>query len=226
MEDVKIAVIGSTGRTGRLVLDEGIRRGYAMTAFTRRPVNLAGVQGLNAVVSGDARNLEDVRRAVYGQDAVISIVSSEGSGPTTVMSDVMRAEVAAMRAEGVRRLVVVSVSAIEGRRPWILINLVRWFLRKPYADFGRMERLVRESRLDWTIVRPPRLTNGSATGRVRSVAGVKELPYGPYSITRADLAGTLLDLAEGTNNFGEVLLVSAASRRGDGVRASTARTEP
>src|SRR5437016_5090413 len=214
MDDVRIAVIGSTGRTGRLVLDEGLRRGYAMTAFTRRPVNLAGVQGLNAVVSGDARNLGDVRRAVHGQDAIISIVSSEGSGPTTVMSDVMRAEVAAMRAEGIRRLVVVSVSAIEGRRPWILINLVRWILRKPYADFGRMERLVRESGLDWTIVRPPRLSNGPTTGRVRSEAGRKDLAHGPYHISRGDLAATLLDLAEDSNHLGEVLLVSEGKEGG------------
>ena|SRR6267378_1839991 len=226
MDDMKIAVVGSTGRTGRLVLDEGLRRGYAMTAFTRRPANLAGVRGLSKVVSGDARNPEDVRPAVHGQDAIVSIVSTEGVGPTTVMSDVMRAEVAAMREEGVRRLVAVSVSAIEGRRPWILINLVRWMLRKPYSDFGRMERLVRESGLDWTIVRPPRLTNGRATGRVRAVAGVKELPHGPYSITRADLAATLLDLAESRDHRGEVLLVSEARRARDRIRSSSARTDP
>jgi putative NADH-flavin reductase len=213
MDDVKIAVIGSTGRTGRLVLEEGLRRGYAMTAFTRRPDSLAGVRGLRAVVAGDGRNLEDMRRAVRGQDAIISIVASEGLGPTTVMSDVVRSEVAAMREVGVHRLVVVSVSAIEGRRPWILINLVRWILRKPYADFGRMERLVRSSGLRWTIVRPPRLTNGPATGAVRSEAGVKELRRGPYWITRSDLAATLLDLAADGKNPTEVLLVSEAKRR-------------
>src|SRR5213594_3677425 len=76
-----IAVIGSTGRTGRLVLDEGIRRGHSMTAFTRRPDTLAGVRGLKSVVHGDGRSLEDVGRAVRGQDAVISIVVSEGRGP-------------------------------------------------------------------------------------------------------------------------------------------------
>ena len=179
MKTLRIGVIGSTGRTGRLVLDEGVRRGHMMTAFTRRPQELAGVRGLAAVVSGDGRDLEHVRRAVREQDAVISIVSSKGLGPTTVMSDVMRTELAAMREAGVRRLVVVSVSAIEGSRPWFFIQLVRWLLRKPYTDFRRMEQIVRSSGLDWTIVRPPRLTNGPATGRVRSVAGVKELRRGP-----------------------------------------------
>jgi len=226
MTDARIAVVGSTGRTGRLVLSEGVRRGSSMTAFTRRPKDLEGVQGLTAVVSGDGRNVEDLRGAFRGQDAVISIVSSEGRGATTVMSDVVRAELAAMQEVGVRRLVVVSVSAIEGNRPWILINLVRWILRKPYADFGRMERLVRSSGLEWTIVRPPRLTNGEKTGRVRSVAGVKQLQNGPFSITRADLAAILVDLAEGTRHAGETLLVSAARGRGSGVSSSISKASP
>src|SRR5881397_2069088 len=203
-----IVVIGSTGRTGRLVLEEGLRRGHSMTAFTRRPDTLAGVHGLRSVVTGDGRRLEDMRRALRGQDAVISIVSAEGRGPTTVMSEVTRAELDAMREAGVRRLVSVSVSAIEGRRPWILINLVRWLLRKPYADFGRMEQLIRSSPVDWTIVRPPYLSNGAKTGRVRTQVGGKDLPRGPYHISRADLAATLVDLAEDSHHVREVLLVS------------------
>ncbi len=211
---MKIAVIGSTGRTGRLVIEEGIRRQHAMTAFTRRPDALADIPGLRAVVQGDGRNLEDIRRAVRGQDAVISIVAPEGRGPTTVISDVARAELTAMQEAGVRRLVTVSVSAIEGHRPWILINLVRWILRKPYADFARMEQQVTSSGLDWTIVRPPYLSNGPTTGRVRSQAGGKDLAHGPYHISRRDLAATLLNLAEDSQHVREVLLVS--ERKGNG----------
>src|SRR5437899_5795030 len=121
-----IAVIGSTGRTGRLVLDEGIRRGHSMTAFTRRPDTLAGVRGLKSVVHGDGRSLEDVGRAVRGQDGVISIVVSEGRGPTTVMSDVTRAELGAMREDGVLRLVCVRVSAVERGRSLTMFCLGRW----------------------------------------------------------------------------------------------------
>jgi len=117
--ETRIAVIGSTGRTGKLVLAEGLRRGYALTAFTRRPADLAGIDGLSAIVEGDGRRADDVRRAVQGQDAVISIVAPAGRGPTTVVSDAMGALLEGMRETGVRRLVAVSVSAIEGRRPWI-----------------------------------------------------------------------------------------------------------
>src|SRR5438270_6582466 len=89
--ETRIAVIGSTGRTGKLVLAEGLRRGYALTAFTRRPAELAGIDGLSAIVEGDGRRADDVRRAVQGQDAVISIVAPAGRGPTTVVSDAMGA---------------------------------------------------------------------------------------------------------------------------------------
>src|SRR3989441_4539841 len=211
---MNIVVIGSTGRTGRLVIEEGIRRRHGMTAFTRRPDALADVAGLRTIIHGDGRNLGDIRRAVRGQDAVISIVGAEGRGPTTVLSDVTRAELTAMREAGVRRIVTVSASALEGRRPWIAINLVRWILRKPYADFARMERLITSSGVDWTIVRPPYLSNGPKTGRVRTQTGRKDLPHGPYHISRADLAATLVDLAEDTQHVGEVLLVSERRKSG------------
>lgn len=66
---MKLLVIGSTGRTGKHVLEQGLRRGHQITAFTRRPQELAGMQGIKEVICGDALNLDDVRRAVHGQDA-------------------------------------------------------------------------------------------------------------------------------------------------------------
>src|SRR5437667_101275 len=82
--ETRIAVIGSTGRTGKLVLAEGLRRGYALTAFTRRPADLAGIDGLSAIVEGDGRRADDVRRAVQGQDAVISIVAPAWRRPSSI----------------------------------------------------------------------------------------------------------------------------------------------
>jgi putative NADH-flavin reductase len=71
---MKIAVIGSTSRTGLLLLEEGLRRHHRLTAFTRRPEILSEKEKLAAIVEGDGRELDAVRRAVQGQDAVISIV--------------------------------------------------------------------------------------------------------------------------------------------------------
>lgn len=205
---MNIAVIGSTGRTGRLVIEEGVRQGHGVTAFTRRPKELTGVHGLKAIVAGDGRNVADLRNAIRGQDAVISIVSPNGRGPTKVVSDVAKATLTAMTESRVRRLVSVSVSALQGQRPWVAIQLMRWFFRRPFEDFARMEGLVAASPLDWTIVRPPYLSNGRRTGRIRIVVGRHDFPGGPYSISRSDLAALLLDLATDSQHTGKVILVS------------------
>src|SRR6476469_3497491 len=105
---MNLLVIGSTGRTGKHVLDQGVRRGHAITAFTRRPQALDGFQGLKQIIQGDALNLDDLRKALPGQDAVIAIVAPSDLKPTTVISHTTRNLIMVMQETGVRRLVITS----------------------------------------------------------------------------------------------------------------------
>jgi putative NADH-flavin reductase len=193
---MKIAVFGATGRTGRHVLDQGIHRGHQMTAFTRRPQELMGIQGLQAVVHGDGRNLSKVRDAVRGQDCIISILSSPGLGPDTTVSEVTRNIIAAMQETGVRRLICVSSHSLVATRPWLIVKLVKWIFRNPYADLATMERIIATSHLDWTIVRATQLIDGPATGQIQIERGERDFSAGSYQIRRADLATVLLDIIE------------------------------
>jgi putative NADH-flavin reductase len=103
---MKIAVFGSTGGNGRLILTEAMRRGHEVTAFARRPDALAEVAGLAAVVGGDARDPADAGKAVAGQDAVIMTVSARGEpGASTAIA---RTVIESMAAEDVRRLVATT----------------------------------------------------------------------------------------------------------------------
>lgn len=208
---MNITVFGATGRTGQLVLEQGIRRGHLMTAFTRRPQELTGVQSLEAVVHGDGRNLPPVREAVRGQDCIISILSSPGLGPSTVVSAVTKNILTAMQETGVRRLVCVSSHSLVATRPWLIVTLVKWIFRNPYADLAAMEQAIMTSSLDWTIVRATQLTDGPATGQVRCIRG--EFDAGPYRISRADLAAILLDVTERTDVIRSALEVSGAKNR-------------
>jgi putative NADH-flavin reductase len=193
---MKIAVFGATGHTGRLVLDQGIQRGHAMTACTRRPDALAGVHGLHAIVAGDGRDRATVLAAVHEQDAIISILSSPGLRPSVVVRDVTRTIVTALQETDCRRLICVSAHPLVATRPRLLVGIVKWIFRHPYADLADMEQVVTSSSLDWIIVRPTRLVNGSATGRVQMVHNQRDFPTGPYQIRRADLAMVLLNVAE------------------------------
>ncbi|MEO7000885.1 MAG: NAD(P)H-binding protein [Ktedonobacterales bacterium] len=209
---MKIAVFGATGGTGRLVLDQGIHRGYLMTAAcTRHPQSLTDVHGLQAIVQGDGRDPARVQEAAQGQDVIISILSSPGLGPGTTVSEVTQNIIAAMQEAGARRLICVSAHPLIATRPWLAVKLVKLIFRNPYADLAIMEQAVKSSGLEWTIVRPTRLTNGAATGHARRVQG--DFTSGPNSISRADLATVLLDVAANVEALQQAIEVSGATPR-------------
>jgi len=183
---MKLLVIGSTGQTGRHILEQGLRRGHQITAFSRRSQELATVQGLAGVIQGDATHLEDVRRAVQGQDAIIA------SGASSAM---VRALIPAMQEAGVRRLIITSSRSVVATKPRFPIALAWLFFRAAYADLARAEGVLEASDLDWSVVRATMLTNKPYTGRVH-IDYEANATGGEMTLTRADYAMTLLDVAE------------------------------
>ncbi|KAB8185440.1 NAD(P)-dependent oxidoreductase [Microbispora catharanthi] len=189
---MNLTLIGSTGRTGRYVLAEALRRGHRVTAFTR---NAAALEARpDAVVEGDGRDLDKMRAAVEGADAVISIINGGDSRDPHRAAEATRTVIQAMTETGVERLIVTTPYPIVARRPFLLIWLLRRLLATPYADARDLEQAVSTSELDWTIVRLTRLTDRPAVG---AVVIRRELLAKPRSLTRADVATTLLDIAEG-----------------------------
>ena len=187
-------VLGATGGAGRALVEQALRRGHRVTAFVRSPEKLGPPrEGLTAV-RGDPRDADELRAALPGHDAVLSALGPPGIGPSTVVSDCARSTVAAMQASGVRRILMVGVAVLfeEG-----LVNAIarRTFLRNVAKDHAEMERILGASGLDWTIARPPRLTNGPLT-RAYDVADGR-MPEGTrFTISRADVADFLLDEVE------------------------------
>jgi len=187
-------VLGATGGTGRALVEQALRRGHRVTAFVRSPEKLGPPrEGLTAV-RGDPRDADELRAALPGHDAVLSALGPPGIGPSTIVSDCARSTVAAMQASGVRRILMVGVAVLfeEG-----LVNAIarRTFLRNVAKDHAEMERILGASGLDWTIARPPRLTNGPLT-RAYDVADGR-MPEGTrFTISRTDVADFLLDEVE------------------------------
>ena len=183
---MNILVIGATGRTGKHVLEQGLQRGHAMTAFTRHPEQLAEMQGLRGVVQGDALDLAAVRKAVRGQDAVIVAVGDSG---------ITRTMVTAMQAEGVRRVVITTGRGVTMTRPRLLVMLTWLLFHESQADLTRAEGMLQGSGLDWSIVRLGMLTNKPFTGQVHTDFEANATG-GTMTVARADCAMTLLDVIE------------------------------
>lgn len=197
---MKILVIGSTGRTGKHVLEQGLKRGHEITAFSRRPQELSEFQGLKNIVHGDALNLDDVRQAVRGQDAVICAGGGSGVAKNVIL---------AMREAGVRRFVMTSSRSVPATRPAWMISLAWMIFRGPYSDLARAEGMIEMSGLDWSIVRGTMLNDKPGLGQVH-IDFEANFTGGDWQLSRADYAMTLLNVAENPQMIGKALGVNGA----------------
>jgi putative NADH-flavin reductase len=189
---MKLAVFGSTGGNGRLVLADGIRRGHEVTAFARDAGALADVPGLAGVIEGDGRDRIAVEKAIAGQAAVIVTVS--GRGEAEVAAGIARAVTDAMESLGVSRLVAASAYGMVATRPYIVAGVVRKIFAQGFADQAAADRIIASSELDWTILRGTRLTARPARGQARRSTGL--FTKGPYRLARPAFAAALVDLAQ------------------------------
>ncbi|MBW0102308.1 NAD(P)-dependent oxidoreductase [Pseudonocardia sp. KRD291] len=190
---MKVVVFGATGGTGSHVVEQAVAGGHEVTVVARDPARLAErsrAAGVRVVTAGFDRS-ELLDAAVHGQDAVISALGTNGKGPVSVCTDGLVAITGSMQRSGVRRLVVVSAHGARETHDRSLYSLALWAaLKEKMLDKERMEAVVESSGLDWTIVRPPTLTDGAHSGRYRTST---DLPIRLWSrISRADLAEFLL----------------------------------
>lgn len=187
--------MGATGRTGRQVVTSGLAAGHDVVALVRRPRSFPVRSGLREIVWSDVADEPALAAGLEGADVVISALGGAEKGPTTVCTDAVRAAVPAMAAAGVTRLIAVSAHGVLESRDRSLYSTAVWCgVKEKLLDKQTMELLVVSSSLDWTLVRPPTLTDAAATGTYR--VG-DDLPIRLWhSIGRADLADFLVREAE------------------------------
>ena len=201
---LKLLVIGASRGTGRQVMQQALTAGHAVVALARDPARIDIRKDVPAqrlsVVRGDVLDPASLAPAMADRDAVISTLGVTSRAPTTLYSEGMRNIIQAMRATGVRRLVAVSAAPLSSDDgdtlpSRLLLKPLLWALYRPvYADMAAMEDEIRKSGLDWTIIRPPRLTDRPPTGRYRTA--LNRSVRGGYTISRADLAAAILKLLD------------------------------
>lgn len=185
---MNLVILGATGATGRQVVEQALAAGHTVTALVRDPRRLPARPGLR-VVQADLEAPPDVS----GHDAVICALGAPGRDKGRVRERGTRSAVAAMQRAGVRRIVALSsygVGDSRARLPlWIRYGLVPLFLGPGFADHEAQEQVLRDSGLDWTILRPPFLTDDAGGG---PVARGDDLAATKMKIPRADVARELL----------------------------------
>lgn len=191
---MQVAVIGASGRTGAELCRTLLARGHEVVAVVRDPARLT--VPTQRVEVADGRSAGELTAALDGVYAVGWCVGPGRETGPGVMTASIRATVTAMKAAGVPRLVAVTASGPFTAGDDLLMRylikpLVRRVLGPVWLDMVAAEREIRDSGLDWTIVRPPRLLDGPARGRYRSRQELN-VRWG-FSIRRADLAQAMVD---------------------------------
>lgn len=194
---MKIVIFGAAGATGRILVERALEQGHEVIAFDRHPAALTIEHPKLSLIQGDIFNPWQVEEAIAGQDVVISVLGVRPGVTVPVCSEGTKNIIAAMQKRGVKRFICQSafaVAALDGEWreiPWMVPILP--FFPKVKAMFGDkviQEQEIRESNLDWIIVRPAALTGGPKTGDYK--VG-EPLSIGPRAkISRADVADFLL----------------------------------
>ena len=162
---MKIVVFGASGRTGELVVEKALEEDYEVVAFVRDREKLDHTVDGVTIVEGDALNYEDVKRATCKGDSAVSTIGHAKGSPKYVQTESIKNIITAMNDCDVKRLISMTgagVRAPEDNPGFVdrLFSLALNLTNKAVAEGAkRHARLIKESKLDWTIVRALRLTD-------------------------------------------------------------------
>jgi len=189
---MKIVIFGASGKTGIRLVFQALEKGHQVTAFARVATKVT-IQHKNImIVEGDIQNLESVKKAIEGQDVVISALGVNTRKRNTILSDGTKVILRAMEDLGVKRFICVSSAGILGNDAGFLFGriIMPIFLKEVFEDKKRQMNVIRDSNLDWVILRPSGLTDAPKTGKYK-ITG-----HAPASSTipRADVADFILKL--------------------------------
>jgi putative NADH-flavin reductase len=207
---MKVLVLGATGATGLQIVRLATERRHSVTAFVRSPERLLPFQDRIAIRQGDLLDPEQLSRVMNGHEAVLSAFGPRvpiSKEDTTLLQRFAVALTGAMQHAGVRRLAVESVAFLFRNAiapPAYLLG--RLLFPEIVSDSAAMEHAITESDLDWTIVRPPKLTDQPATGSYR--VGEDHLPRFGFNISRADVADFLIKSVENPSAIHKIYGVS------------------
>jgi uncharacterized protein YbjT (DUF2867 family) len=211
---MNLLVVGSTGPLGREFIAQAMDAGDVVRALARNPSALKPAPSLK-VVRGDVFDQPSLDAAARGQDAAVVILGLPFSAlrrPTNVFSQGTRNLIAAMRPAGVRRVIVVSSFGVGDSRHDARLHERLFFslaLRGAYADKVLQEQVIRESGLDYTIVRPARLTMAKGDGRYTALVGPGSIPS---PVARADVARFILNALRAREYVGKTVSLGRAGR--------------
>ncbi|CAF0936487.1 unnamed protein product [Didymodactylos carnosus] len=197
---MKISIFGSTGPTGRELVNQALEKGYKVSTLVRNPLDI--VHANLTVIKGNIFDIEAVKNVIENSDAVISVLGFTpqlfGEKSTDIYSKIASLLVKAMTELNLKKLMFCTSAGVENdpNEIWFYKHILKpLLLQKVYDDMQLAEKIITESSLDWILVRPARMTNGSLTTQFRVSERFRS--SGGTAISRADTAFFMLNQVTG-----------------------------
>jgi putative NADH-flavin reductase len=200
-----IIVFGASGGTGLEVVEQALAAGHHVTAVLRNSDIFPIRHEQLRIIKGDVFNPVGYENLFFGTDFVISCLGTHKRVPTNVYSVGVTNILQAMKKVGISRIICLSASAVEVPLnasfmvKLIIKNIVQRIFKYSFADMLKMEKILQDSDLDWTVIRPPRLLNGDKTGKYR--VSINSFLTNPSSINRSDLAHYIIHHLEDEKTY-------------------------
>ena len=197
---MKVTIFGATGFSGQAILADSIKQGHEVTILVRDASKVQIKHNNLTVVEGNVLNPLTVASVLHHQEAVIQCLGVSGKGdgkPTTFISDATKVIVDEMQNQKIKRLIAMSNVGAGNSiafQPWFFTKIIlpyfmKW-LKVIIEDKNRMEPIIMNSNLDWTIVRCPNIVDKPAKGTCNATLDGKGLKL---SITLSDLSKFMVD---------------------------------
>ncbi len=193
---MKILIIGATGATGRELIKQALQAGHQVTALVRNPGKLKMSDNNLHIVKGNVLQYQNVSDAVAGQEAVLSALGHKRFFIyTSILSAGTKNMIQALNMHHVNRFICITTLGINDSRfkmglyyTLFVIPVILFFY---FLDKRKQEKLIRDSMLSWTIVRPCQLTNGKLTRKYKHGAHLGSYLF-TKMISRANVAHFML----------------------------------
>jgi len=206
---MKLAIFGATGNTGLEVVKQALEKGHTITAFVRNPERLEIKDERLTLAAGDVFDLASVSKAVKGQDAVVCVLGAGNDlKKTSVRTTGTMNIISGMQDHDVKRLMVVTAMGV-GESWDTLSHFNKLFfatlLKSSREDHENQEKAVKESGLDWTIIRPSGLQDAPRTG-VYDFG--ENIPAKKSTIARADVADLIISELDQNQLIGKAVTIT------------------
>ncbi len=189
---MKIVLFGASGKTGRIVLDLALKSGHKVTAVVRSESKITLSHENLTLKTANLFDKSSVIDVSKGHELAISCLGGDANKKSTLLSDMIKTIVPALKESGVKKIFHISSAGIHNEMPGFIAKLfVNLFFKNAIADHKNAANIIISSGLDYLILRPLSLTDGEMTKKFRT--SDTSVPKGGKNIARSDVAYFLIE---------------------------------